>query len=75
MGLLASASGAGHADLHLPDCAIACPGEASEEGVFPSARPISPPAYHRQVLTWLFQDLVLWLIETDQIKFFRPYRN
>jgi hypothetical protein len=46
-----------------------------EAGIFPSARPISLPAYHRQVLTWLFQDLVLWLIETYQIKFFRPYRN
>jgi len=30
---------------------------------------------HRQVLLWLFQDLVLWLIQTDQIKTFRPRRN
>jgi len=27
------------------------------------------------VLLWLFQDLVLWLIQTDQIKTFRPRRN
>jgi hypothetical protein len=30
---------------------------------------------HRQVLTWLFHDLVLWLIETDRVKHFRPRRN
>jgi len=30
---------------------------------------------HRQILTWLFQDLVLWLIETDQVTAFRPRRN
>jgi len=27
------------------------------------------------VLLWLFQDLVLWLIESEQIKTFRPRRN
>jgi hypothetical protein len=30
---------------------------------------------HRQVLVWLFQDLVQWLIATDQVKLFRPRRN
>jgi hypothetical protein len=30
---------------------------------------------HRQVLLWLFQDLVLWLLQTDQILTFRPRRN
>jgi hypothetical protein len=27
------------------------------------------------VLVWLFQDLVQWLIATDQVKLFRPRRN
>ncbi len=40
-----------------------------------SVRPLSLPTYHRQVLNWLFQDLVLWLIEADQIKSFHPYRK
>jgi len=26
-------------------------------------------------LVWLLEDLVLWLIETDRIKSFRPRRN
>jgi hypothetical protein len=30
---------------------------------------------HRQVLVWLFQDLVQWVIATDQVKAFRPRRN
>jgi hypothetical protein len=30
---------------------------------------------HRQVLVWLFQDLVQWLIATDQVKLFRLRRN
>ncbi len=30
---------------------------------------------HRQVLVWLLQDLVLWFIATNQIKFFRQRRN
>ena len=33
------------------------------------------PAVHRAILLWLFQDLVLWLVATDQIKTFRPRRN
>ncbi len=33
------------------------------------------PAIHRQVLMWLLEDLVLWFIETDRIKTFRPCRN
>src|SRR5207244_3906996 len=38
-------------------------------------RLVTLPHVHRQVLLWLFQDLVLWLIQTDQIKTFRPRRN
>jgi hypothetical protein len=30
---------------------------------------------HRQVLLWLFQDLVLWLLHTQQVESFRPRRN
>jgi hypothetical protein len=41
----------------------------------PSVIRSSLPHVHRQGLLWLFQDLVLWLIESDQIKFFRPRRN
>jgi hypothetical protein len=37
------------------------------------ARP-SFPAVHRQVLVWLFQDVVLWLIASNQIAHFRPRR-
>jgi SRSO17 transposase len=43
--------------------------------LFPPARQLSLPACHRQVLVLLFQDVVLWLIETEQIKAFRPRRN
>jgi len=32
-------------------------------------------AIHRQILVWLFQDLVHWLIQTNQVQFFRPRRN
>jgi len=32
------------------------------------------PAVHRQGLLWLFQDVVLWLIATNQIAHFRPMR-
>jgi hypothetical protein len=35
---------------------------------------LSFPAIHRQVLLWLFQDVVLWLIATNQIAHFRPRR-
>jgi len=41
----------------------------------PSVTRSSLPHVHRQVLLWLFQDLVLWLIQTNQIKAFRPRRN
>src|SRR5205085_6163273 len=40
----------------------------------PSAERPSFPAVHRQVLLWLFQDVVLWLIATNQIAHFRPIR-
>jgi hypothetical protein len=44
--------------------------------VFPPCAPQpSLPAVHRSILVWLFQDVVLWLIESDQIKTFRPRRN
>jgi hypothetical protein len=33
------------------------------------------PAIHRQELEWLLEDLVVWFIETDRIKTFRPRRN
>jgi hypothetical protein len=42
---------------------------------FPPVRHLSLPACHRQVLVLLFQDLVVWLIETKQVKSFRPRRN
>jgi SRSO17 transposase len=35
----------------------------------------SLPGVHRQVLLWLFQDLVLWLLHTQQTEAFRPRRN
>jgi hypothetical protein len=35
----------------------------------------SLPGAHRQVLLWLFQDLVLWLLHAQQIEAFRPRRN
>jgi SRSO17 transposase len=40
----------------------------------PSGERPSFPAVHRQVLLWLFQDVVLWLIATNQIAQFRPRR-
>ena len=45
--------------------------------VFPPLRQRvgSLPFVHRQVLLWLFQDLVLWLLHTQQAEFFRPRRN
>jgi hypothetical protein len=36
----------------------------------PAVLPDGP--VHRQVLLWLFQDVVLWLIATNQILQFRP---
>jgi SRSO17 transposase len=41
----------------------------------PSLTRSSLPHVHRQVLLWLFQDLVLWLLQTQQIPTFRPRRN
>jgi Transposase DDE domain len=41
----------------------------------PSVTRSSLPHAHRQVLFWLFQDLVLWLVQSDQIKTFRLRRN
>ncbi len=46
-----------------------------EEAFPPCVTRSSLPGVHRQVLLWLFQDLVLWLIQTDQIQTFRPRRN
>lgn len=52
---------------------LAAPGAAA--GGFPPSTPrLSLPAAHRCILVWLFQDLVFWLIATDQIKTFRPRR-
>ena len=45
------------------------------EDVPPSVTRRSLPHVHRQILLWVFKDLVLWLIQTDQIKTFRPRRN
>ncbi len=42
---------------------------------FPPARQLNLPACHRQVLVLFFQDVILWLIETEQVKAFRPRRN
>ena len=41
----------------------------------PSVRHTTLPAIHRQVLMWLLEDLVLWFVETERIKTFRPRRN
>jgi SRSO17 transposase len=43
-------------------------------GFPPSGKRPSFPAVHRQVLLWLFQDVVFWLIATNQIAHFRPRR-
>ena len=48
---------------------------SSERPFSPSVRHTTLPAIHRQVLVWLLEDLVLWFIETDRIKTFRPRRN
>ena len=53
-------------------------GEArsQEEAFSPSweVRHTTLPAIHRQVLVWLLEDLVLWFIETERSKTFRPRR-
>ena len=43
-------------------------------GFSPSGERPSFPAVHRQVLVWLFQYVVLWLIATNQTAQFRPRR-
>jgi SRSO17 transposase len=48
---------------------------ATPAGFSPSGERPSFPAVHRQVLLWLFQDVVLWLIATNQITHFRPRRS
>ena len=57
---------------HCNACSCLC---LLERPFPPSVTRSSLPHVHRQVLLWLFQDLVLWLIESDQIKTFRPRRN
>lgn len=48
---------------------------ADSAGFPPCGERPSFPAVHRQVLLWLFQDVVLWLIATNQIAHFRPLRH
>lgn len=40
-----------------------------------SRRTTTLPAVHRRILMWLLEDLVMWFVETDRIKDFRPRRN
>jgi phthiodiolone/phenolphthiodiolone dimycocerosates ketoreductase len=40
-----------------------------------AGRGLTLPAVHRLVLVWLFQDLIQWLLQNDQISSFRPWRN
>jgi SRSO17 transposase len=47
---------------------------ADPAGFSPSGVRPSFPAIHRQMLVWLFQDVVLWLMATNQITQFRPRR-
>lgn len=47
----------------------------SGEAFSPCVTRRSLPGVHRQVLLWLFQDLVLWLLQTNQIQTFRHRRN
>lgn len=49
--------------------------DSATEAAFPPARQLSLPACQRQLLVLLFQDVVPWLVETEQIKAFRPRRN
>jgi hypothetical protein len=49
--------------------------DSAAGGAFPPLRQLSLPDCHRQVLVLLFQNVVLWLIETEQINTFRPRRN
>ena len=41
----------------------------------PCGKRNSLPGVHRQVLLWLFQDLVLWLLHTQQVESFRFYQR
>ena len=45
------------------------------EGYSPSVRHTTLPAIHRQVMVWVLEVLVLWFVETDRAKTFRPRRN
>ena len=49
--------------------------DPAPEAAFPPVRQLNLPACHRQVLVCLFQDVVLWLIETEHIKAFRLRRD
>ena len=43
--------------------------------IVPPSAPHSFPAVHRQVLGWLFHDLIVWFIASDHSKQVRPRRN
>jgi SRSO17 transposase len=47
---------------------------AMSAGFSPSGERPSLPAIHRQGLLWLFQDVVFWLMATNQLAQFRPRR-
>jgi SRSO17 transposase len=63
--------------LMLSSSAEAIEEDPSRGSFSPSAlvRHTTLPAIHRQVLMWLLEDLLMWLIETNRIKTFRPRRN
>jgi hypothetical protein len=61
--------------LHSSSVSGAYSSTSSGEVFSPMERHTTLPAIHRQVLVWLLQDLVLWFIDTDRIKTFRPRRN
>ena len=46
-----------------------------DEAFPPCVTQSSLPGVHRQVLLWLFQDLLWWLLHTQQLESFRPRRN
>ena len=81
MGRSTPSSGTLDASLQLPDTAFE-PHNWRRRlflywgGLFPlSLRHTTLPAIHRQVLVWQLEDLVLWFVETERIKTFRPRRN
>lgn len=61
--------------LLLQSVGPAVPVAPGAGAAFPPARQIRLPACHRQVPVLLVHDLVLWRIETEQVKAFRPRRN